>query len=95
MTLWAVRLLELPYPLDVESLRRALVYQILRLVNVLLSDPQFYPTKHARPKPVHSNQVLVTQETFKALEIKNAFDNDRLGQVSVPAQDHKLHLFLF
>jgi hypothetical protein len=56
-----------------------LVYQILSLVNILLSDPKFDPTKQARPKPVHPNQVLVTQETFNAIGIQNAFDNDGLG----------------
>jgi hypothetical protein len=95
MALWAVRLLELPYSLDVETLRRALVYQILSFVNVLLSDPEFDATKQARPKPVHPNQVLVSQETFDAVGIQNAFDNDGLGQVPVPAQDDKLPLFFF
>jgi len=72
-----------------------LVYQILSFVNVLMPDPQFDPTKQARPKPVHANQVLVSQGTFNAIEIQNAFDNDGLGQVPIPAQDDKFLLFFF
>jgi len=90
-----MRLLELPYSFNVECVRRALVYQILSFVNVLMPDPQFDPTKQARPKPVHANQVLVSQETFNAIEIQNAFDNDGLGQVPIPAQDDKFLLFFF
>jgi hypothetical protein len=72
-----------------------LVYQILSLVNVLLSDPKFDPTKQARPKPVHPNQVLVTEKTLNAIGIQNTFYNDGLGQVPVPAQDDKLPFFIF
>jgi hypothetical protein len=90
-----VRLLELPYSFNVESIRGALVYQSLSFVNVLQPDPQFDPTKQARPKPVHANQVLVSQETFNAIEIQNAFDNDGVGQVTIPPQDDKFLLFLF
>jgi len=72
-----------------------LVYQTLSFVNVLLSDPEFDPTKQPRPKPVHPNQVLVSQETFNAIGVQNTFDNDGLGQIPVPAQDDKLPLFFF
>jgi hypothetical protein len=90
-----VRLLELPYSFNVESVRRALIYQILNFVNILPSNPQFDATKQARPKPVHANQVLVSQKTFNATEIQNAFENDGLGQVPIPAQDDKFLLFIF
>ncbi|MGB2627017.1 MAG: hypothetical protein WAK20_09530 [Candidatus Acidiferrum sp.] len=84
---------EAPRPFNVESLRWALVYQILSVANVLLSDPKSNPSNQARPKPVHPNQVLVSQEAFNASEIQNAFDNDGLRQVPVPPQDDKLSLF--
>jgi hypothetical protein len=73
----------------------ALVYQLLSLFKVLLSDPEFDATKQARPKPVHPNQVLVSQETFNAIGIQNAFDNDGFGQVPISTQDDELPLFLF
>ena len=53
---------EAPRPFNVESLRWALVYQILSVANVLLSDPKSNPSNQARPKPVHPNQVLVSQK---------------------------------
>ena len=65
---------------------------MLSFADVLLPDPQFDPTKQARLKPIRANQVLVSQETFNSTKIENAFDNEGLGQIPIPAQDDKLFL---
>ncbi len=69
-------MLVFPYSFYVEFFSELLVYQIFGLFTILSSDPQLDPTDQIRPKPVKTNDILITQKAFNARGIKNTFSDE-------------------
>ncbi len=82
-----------PYAFNIKTLWRFLVNQFFGVLCVLLPDPELHAAQKVGPKPVHPNQILVTQNAVNAFGIENAFDNRSLRQISVTPEHDEVRVF--